>query len=111
MTQHYTEFMTHPVQVLCCYKYIFFSTPLFSFNVEPHPFDALQVSFQQAVQGECDDIVHVLELMEGGKSGEKERGVKKIIALKGRAKCDRLKSERVPQTFNNNLIGGLKATT
>lgn len=30
----------------------------------PYPFDSLQVSFQQAVQGEGDDVVHVLELEE-----------------------------------------------
>lgn len=30
-----------------------------------YPFDALQVSFQQAVQGKGDDVVHVLELTEG----------------------------------------------
>lgn len=28
----------------------------------PYPFDSLQVSFQQAVQGKGDDVVHVLEL-------------------------------------------------
>jgi len=31
----------------------------------PYPFDTLQVSFQQAVQREGDDVVHVLELEEG----------------------------------------------
>lgn len=30
----------------------------------PYPFDTLQVSFQQAVQREGDDVVHVLELEE-----------------------------------------------
>lgn len=31
----------------------------------PYPFDALQISFQQAVQRKSDDVVHVLKLEEG----------------------------------------------
>lgn len=30
----------------------------------PYPFDALQISFQQAVQRKSDDVVHVLKLEE-----------------------------------------------
>lgn len=33
--------------------------------MSPYPFDALQVSFQQAVEGKGNDVVHVLELTEG----------------------------------------------
>lgn len=45
-----------------------------------YPFDALQVSFQQAVQGKGDDVVHVLELTEGRRveretETERERAV------------------------------------
>lgn len=37
-----------------------------------YPFDSLQISFQQAVQREGDDVVHVLELEESKDRDRKE---------------------------------------
>lgn len=38
-----------------------------------YPFDSLQVSLQQTVQGKGDDVVHVLELEEGEERVNKVR--------------------------------------